>query len=105
MRLTGSILVCSALLLIPLLPSCKSTSRARALIEQHKCLDCHMLKGKGGSTAPNLTTVGSRRDRVYIYQQIKAPRSHNPNSDMPSFGDRMSEQDMNDLTDYLSGLK
>jgi len=85
--------------------ACESSSRALALIEEHKCRDCHTLKGKGGSSAPNLTTVGSRRDRTYIFQQIKAPKSHNPNTDMPSFGDRIPDQDINILADYLSGLK
>ena len=85
--------------------ACQSGSRASALIEQNKCLDCHTLKGKGGAVGPNLTIVGSRRDRTYIYQQIKDPKSHNPNSDMPSFGDRLTEQDIGILADYLSGMK
>jgi mono/diheme cytochrome c family protein len=88
-----------------LLAACQTSNRALALIEQNKCRDCHTLKGKGGSSAPNLTTVGARRDRTFIYQQIKAPKTHNPNTDMPSFGDRIPEQDLNILADYLSGMK
>jgi mono/diheme cytochrome c family protein len=104
MKRTGAVIV-TMFVLSPMLIACESSSRALALIKEHKCRDCHTLKGKGGSSAPNLTTVGSRRDRAYIYQQIKAPKSHNPNTDMPSFGDRISDQDINILADYLAGLK
>ena len=90
---------------LTLLASCQTSSRALTLIEANKCRDCHTLKGKGGSSAPNLTNVGARRDRTYIYQQIKDPKSHNPRTAMPSFGDRLSENDLNTLVDYLSSLK
>ena len=68
-------------------------------------MDCHTLKGKGGAVGPNLTYVGSRRTREYIYQQIKDPKSHNPRTEMPSFGGRVSEEDINALADYLAGMK
>jgi len=104
MKRTGAVII-TIFVLSSILIACESRSRALALIEEHKCRDCHTLKGKGGSSAPNLTTVGSRRDRAYIFQQIKAPKSHNPNTDMPSFGDRIPDQDINLLADYLAGLK
>ena len=99
------IVVCIMLGLLALVPACQSSSRALTLIAQNKCLDCHTLNGKGGAVGPALTTVGSRRDRAYIYQQIKDPKSHNPRTDMPSFGDRIPDQDINILADYLTGMK
>lgn len=91
--------------LLAMTAACETHSRARELLKQERCLECHLLKGKGGAVGPNLTTVGSRRSRDYIVQQIKDPRSHNPHSAMPSFGSRLPEQDINALADYLSGLK
>ena len=44
-------------------------------------------------------------DSDLFYQQIKDPKSHNPNTEMPSFRDRLSDQELSDLADYLSGLK
>ncbi len=85
--------------------ACETHSRAKQLIRENKCLDCHTLKGKGGSVGPSLTNVGGRRDRDYIYQQVKDPRSHNPRTAMPSFGDRLPESDINALADYLSSLR
>jgi mono/diheme cytochrome c family protein len=88
-----------------LLPACETNSRAKQLMAENKCLECHMFKGTGGAVGPNLTSVGGRRNRDYIYTQIKDPKSHNPRTAMPSFGDRLSENDINILSDYLSSLK
>ena len=83
---------------------CEMNSRGAQLFRNGRCKECHTINGKGGSAGPNLTFVGSRRSREYIIEQIKNPKSNNPNSDMPSFS-QMPEQDINDLADYLSHLK
>jgi mono/diheme cytochrome c family protein len=80
-------------------------SQGAKLFWNNRCKECHTIDGKGGSSGPNLTYVGGKRSREYIVQQIKDPKSHNPNSDMPSFRNDLSEQDINALADYLSGLK
>jgi mono/diheme cytochrome c family protein len=80
-------------------------SRGSQLFHNKKCIECHTINGVGGSSGPNLTSVGSRRSREYIVQQIKDPKSHNPNSDMPAFGTRLAERDINALADYLAGMR
>jgi len=80
-------------------------SRGSRLFHTGKCIECHTISGEGGSSGPNLTDVGSRRSRDYIIQQIRNPRSHKPDTDMPSFEGRLPEKDIEDLADYLSGLK
>lgn len=102
---TVSVFAAVAVLSVAMLAACEMNTRARQLIEENKCLECHSLKGKGGAVGPSLTSVGGRRNRDYIYQQIKDPKSHNPRTAMPSFGDRLSENDINALADYLSSLK
>ena len=87
------------------LASCSFGSKGAQIFQREKCMDCHTLKGKGGAVGPNLTTVGSRRTRDYIYQQIKDPKSHNPRTEMPSYGERIPEQDIHALADYLAGMK
>ena len=87
------------------LAACEAGSRGATVFQQNQCIQCHTIKGKGGAVGPNLTTVGSRRSRDYIIQQIKNPSSHNPDTAMPSFAGKMPEQDINDLADYLSSLK
>ena len=83
---------------------CEMNSKGAKLFASNRCPECHTLKGKGGSAGPNLTTVGNRRSREYIIQQIKNPKANNPNTNMPSFGN-LPEQDIDALADYLSRLK
>ena len=79
-------------------------SQGAKLFWSNRCKECHTINGKGGSSGPNLTYVGSKRSREYIVQQIKDPKSHKPNSDMPSFRNELTEQEINALADYLSRL-
>jgi putative heme-binding domain-containing protein len=79
-------------------------TRGKQLFQQNRCIECHTINGVGGSSGPNLTYVGARRSREYIIQQIKDPKSHNVNTNMPSFKD-LSDQDLKDLVDYLTSLK
>lgn len=97
--------IVSAIIVLSLLVSCSLGSKGAELFKREKCMDCHTLKGKGGAVGPNLTNVGSRRTRDYIYQQIKDPKSHNPRTEMPSYGERIPEEDINALADYLAGMK
>jgi mono/diheme cytochrome c family protein len=83
---------------------CEANSRGAQLFRNGRCQECHTINGKGGAAGPNLTIVGSRHSREYIVEHIKNPKSHNPNSEMPSFSN-LPEKDINDLADYLSGLK
>lgn len=80
------------------------TQKGEDLFKSLGCSACHMINGVGGQLGPDLTKVGSRRNKTWIEEQIKNPKSHNPDSMMPSFA-RVSDKDMGDLADYLSGLK
>lgn len=90
-------------LLIPI-AGCEMNSRGAQLFRSARCQECHTINGKGGASGPNLTVVGSRRSREYIIDQIKNPKAHNPNSEMPSFSN-LPEKDINDMANYLSSLK
>lgn len=75
-----------------------------AIFKAQGCSACHMIGGIGGTVGPDLTKVGGRRDKEWIEKQLKNPKSHNPNSIMPSYA-KLPEKDREDLADYLSGLK
>ncbi len=68
------------------------------------CSACHTVGGIGGKIGPDLTHVGSRRSKEWIEEQLINPKSHDPNSIMPSFA-KLPEKDREELADYLSGLK
>lgn len=50
-------------------------AKAEALLgDQLSCLGCHTLNGKGGTLAPELATVASRRDPAYIARVVADPQ-------------------------------
>jgi mono/diheme cytochrome c family protein len=69
----------------------------------YNCWYCHTLKGRGGKIAPDLTHVGSRRDRDWIIKHFKNPRSVSPHSFMPAF--RLTDEQIDALTDFLVAMK
>jgi mono/diheme cytochrome c family protein len=42
---------------------------------------------------------------MWIADHIKNPRSHNPNSRMPAFGNRIAAGDIDAIAAYLASLK
>jgi nitric oxide reductase subunit C len=68
------------------------------------CNTCHAIRGSGGTLAPDLTHVGSRRSEDWILQQLNNPLKYNVQSVMPSFA-QLSESDKQQLADYLVSLK
>ncbi len=92
------------LILIVVLAIMRKEPRGVVLFRTNRCVECHEIKGEGGTAGPNLTYVGQKRSRDYIIEQIKNPASHNPNTAMPSFSS-LPEADINDLAHYLSDLK
>lgn len=68
------------------------------------CSGCHTIKGIGGTTGPDLTTVGTRRDAKWLYEHFEHPDKVVANSAMPSY-EHLGKQALNDLTDYMLTLK
>ncbi|HTG00633.1 MAG TPA: cytochrome c [Nitrospirota bacterium] len=79
-------------------------AEGKKVFQSNRCPECHTINGKGGSAAPNLSNVGSRRTPEFIRQQIRDSKINYPNTNMPSFKN-LSDKDMNALVDYLSSLK
>jgi len=63
----------------------QTSSKGKEIFMREGCAGCHSFKGQGGSTGPDLTSVGQRRSDIWIMSQIKNPKSHNPDSRMPEF--------------------
>jgi mono/diheme cytochrome c family protein len=66
------------------------------------CVACHKIAGEGGESAPDLSHVGARRDLAAIKRIIKDPTSEFPDTVMPPFGDRLSEEEIEALAQYLA---
>ena len=82
----------------------ESISKGAAAFRANGCSGCHMIDGAGGSIGPDLSGEGNlSRSREWLSDQIRDPKSHNPNSIMPSFG-TLGDQEISSLIDYLMSL-
>jgi nitric oxide reductase subunit C len=74
------------------------------VFDQYRCDLCHKIGDKGGTIGPELTRVGSKRDTLWLAAQIRDPKSHNPNTQMPAFP-QIAEGEIHALVGYLLNLK
>ena len=81
----------------------------QSVYQANNCARCHALGGGGagrrGSKGPDLSRVGAERTVDWLVEQIREPRSHKPDSRMPSYGDKISEDDLRAVASYLASLK
>ncbi len=66
------------------------------LFEQSGCSHCHGPAGIGGGKGPDLANVSKRLKPEAISHQI-----HEGGKVMPAFGEVLSEQEIDDLVEYL----
>lgn len=81
----------------------KTLTEGQKVFQSQGCIDCHIINGIGGTSGPELTKIGKKRDKKWLYEFIKNPSSKNPNSAMPAF-DNLKEEELNQLVEYLSSL-
>ncbi len=81
-----------------------SLAPGEAIYKAQGCSACHTIAGVGGKVGPDLSLVGKKRDKEWIEEQLRNPKSHNSQSIMPSFS-KLSPKDLDDLAAYLAGLK
>lgn len=61
-------------------------AHGRQLMAASGCFGCHTIDGKGGKVGPNLSDEGGKsRGHDWLMAQLFDPRSHFPNTVMPSF--------------------
>jgi mono/diheme cytochrome c family protein len=69
------------------------------------CATCHMIDGEGGAAGPDLTHEGMRHDAKWLKDWIADPESVDPVANMPPFGDRLSDEQLTAIANYLAGRK
>ena len=83
-------------------PALDDAARLAATTFATSCAGCHKISGEGGESGPDLSAVGARRDAANIKRIIREPTSEYPDTLMPSFAERLSEEQINALAEYLS---
>jgi ubiquinol-cytochrome c reductase cytochrome b subunit len=81
-----------------------SELKGAGLFIVNACVGCHQLQGVGAITGPNLSHIGSKRDKAWLIEHTKDPESKVPGSKMPAFA-YLSDQDLTALSDFLLRFK
>ena len=87
-----------------------AASGGAAMIAQGKqfvtadgCMGCHKISGKGGTTGPELSHVGSKLTAADIAAKVKNPKAKNPNSIMPA--SKRPDKQIAAIAAYLASMK
>ena len=84
-----------------------------SVFQANNCGRCHSIGGTGGGMrgrggrGPDLARVGAKPGRTidWLAEQIRDPQSHRPDSRMPGYAGKISEDDIHALAVYLASLK
>ena len=101
-RLVAGSLTAAVLLIGPVKVQADA-DKGRQIYQKLRCAMCHKIDGSGGKKGPDLSDVGSRRDRAWLEKYLPNPKSENPKNTMPPV--KASDQELRDLIDYLQTLK
>ena len=81
-----------------------SASQGMKLFQTVGCVTCHSIHGVGGKIGPDLSQERSKgHTKEWITTQILDPKKHDPSTIMPAMTN-LSQQQVNDLADYLLSL-
>jgi len=81
----------------------KELSPGQLLYQSHECSSCHSIDGIGGTSGPDLSKVGARRDRQWLIGHFRDPEKFVKDSAMPKV--EAPDADIEKLTDYMLSLK
>ncbi len=76
----------------------------RRVFVQLQCINCHKLQGVGGLQGPDLSQAGWKFNKRHLRQQILDPTANNPDSKMPSFAGKISQEELEAVVEYLSQM-
>jgi nitric oxide reductase subunit C len=79
-------------------------SAGAAVFQSRGCMNCHSLRGTGGSFGPALDTIGRKLDREQVEHYIRNPKSVNPKALMPAQKD-LSDKELEEVARFLANLK
>jgi nitric oxide reductase subunit C len=86
-------------------PEVPGAEHAAILVYGQFCANCHVLDGEGGTSGPDLTRAGQRRDAQFLRDWITDPTAIDDFSNMPAFGEQLSAAQMDAIVKYLAARK
>ncbi len=64
----------------------KIVEQGKTIFREARCISCHLVNGRGGTTAPELGAVASKVSEAWLYTYIGNPKYLQPGVQMPRFG-------------------
>jgi ubiquinol-cytochrome c reductase cytochrome b subunit len=90
-------------------PGFPAQTEVAAAVWARYCVGCHMIDGDGGKDGPDLSRAGIKdgkpQDVATIRTWIEDPEAINPLADMPSFGNRLTPEQLDAISTYLASRK
>jgi cytochrome c2 len=75
------------------------TDNGRFLFGELRCVSCHGVNGRGGTMGPELTLIGDKVRRDWLFSFLKDPHRSQPNTAMLQY--RLTDDQVRDLTAFL----
>ena len=75
------------------------TANGRGLFGELRCVSCHAVNGRGGKMGPELTRIGDKVRRDWLFSFLKNP--HRVQPDTPMLRYRLNDDQLRDLTAFL----
>jgi mono/diheme cytochrome c family protein len=71
-----------------------------------RCANCHVVDGEGdGAAGGDLSHIGKEHDATWLREWITDPAAIDELAEMPAFGDRLSDEEMTAIVNYLARRK
>ena len=74
-------------------------ANGKALFGQLRCVSCHAVNGRGGTMGPELTRIGDKVRRDWLFSYLKDPHREQPDTAMLQY--RLNDGEVRDLTGFL----
>ena len=74
-------------------------SNGRALFGELRCVSCHAVNGRGGTMGPELTRIGDKVRRDWLFSFLKDPHRVQPDTAMLQY--RLTDDQLRDLSAFL----
>jgi ubiquinol-cytochrome c reductase cytochrome b subunit len=90
-------------------PGYPASTEVAAAVWARYCVGCHIIDGDGGKDGPELSRAGVKdgkpQDVATIRTWIEDPEAINPLADMPSFGNRLTAEQLDAIAGHLAARK
>lgn len=86
----------------------KLIAAGKKIYDSNGCNACHAIKGKGGTSGPELTKIGAdakKNKTAFLKEALHNPKADSPESAMPSYEETIKGKDLDAIVAYMQSLK